>query len=95
MRQFQILYGYRGERTQEQFIPAGVYDEDDPRLYSLGDYLVANGHALEATETTEETDELSLLTVSQLKALADARGIEVAPRATKAELIAVIEANSL
>lgn len=42
----RVLFGYRGRLTQEQFIPAGVYPEDDPILCGLADYLVSNGHAV-------------------------------------------------
>lgn len=36
-----ILYGYRGERTNEQFLAPGVHEVAD----DLGTYLIGNGHA--------------------------------------------------
>lgn len=37
----QILYGYRGERTNEQFLAPGVHEVEA----DFGAYLIANGHA--------------------------------------------------
>lgn len=39
----EILYGYRNRRVQ---LYAGMYSENDERLQGLGDYLIANGHAV-------------------------------------------------
>lgn len=38
----QILYGYRGHRTNEQFMPPGVQEVED----EFAAYLIANGHAV-------------------------------------------------
>lgn len=37
----RILYGYRGERTNEQFLAPGVHEVEA----TFGAYLIANGHA--------------------------------------------------
>lgn len=37
----QILYGYRGHRTNEQFLAPGVHEVEA----EFGAYLIANGHA--------------------------------------------------
>jgi hypothetical protein len=41
----QVLINYGGRNTGEQRIKPGEYDADDPRVYGIADYLVANGHA--------------------------------------------------
>jgi hypothetical protein len=45
MRLINVHRNYTGVRSKEQWILAGNYSEDDPRLFGLADYLVANGHA--------------------------------------------------
>ncbi len=42
----RVLHSYRGTPTNERPIDAGDYAADDPRLFGLADYLVANGHAV-------------------------------------------------
>ena len=42
----RLLNGYRGKFTREQFIPAGEYRRDDPKLCWLAEYLVETGHAV-------------------------------------------------
>lgn len=37
----QIIYGYRGHRTNEQFLAPGVHEVEA----DFGAYLIANGHA--------------------------------------------------
>lgn len=46
----RLLHGYRGRRSQEQYIPAGEYVRGDPALMGLEDYLIENGHAVEVKE---------------------------------------------
>lgn len=46
----QILYGYRGERTQEQFMPPGEHEVSD----DFGAYLIQNGHARPVEIVTPE-----------------------------------------
>jgi len=41
----QVLEDYGGRRTGEVRIQPGVYDVDDPALFGLADYLIANGKA--------------------------------------------------
>lgn len=41
----QVISGYRGERTQEQYIAPGYYEEDDPRLHGCGEFLIETGRA--------------------------------------------------
>lgn len=43
--QIEVLRNFRGRMTGEQLIRPGIYDADDPRIYGIADYLVANGHA--------------------------------------------------
>lgn len=45
MARITMIVGYRGRKTKEQFIPPGIYDEDDPRLNGLGSWLVKTGRA--------------------------------------------------
>lgn len=40
----KILYGYK--RHGMEYIPIGVYADNDSVLNGLGDYLVNNGHAM-------------------------------------------------
>lgn len=86
-----ILYGYRGERTQEQFMPPGEHDVTD----DLGAYLMANGHArpVEATALkpvpapdpeseqpeafVDDEPDYESLSVSELRELAEAASVEV------------------
>lgn len=42
----QLLHSYRGRLTKEQPINPGVYMVNDPKLFGLAKYLVANGHAI-------------------------------------------------
>jgi hypothetical protein len=46
MARIKLSRSYQGRRTNEQRIPAGVYDDNDPALMALGNYLVKNGHAV-------------------------------------------------
>lgn len=41
----QLLRSYRGHLTNEQLIQPGTYDDNDPLLMGLADYLIQNGHA--------------------------------------------------
>lgn len=49
----KVLNIYRGRPSKDLEIQPGEYDADDPRLFGLAAYLVANGHAVvvAATET--------------------------------------------
>lgn len=67
MRLFRVLHNYGGHVTAERRIEPGLYAEDDPRLFGVGDYLLQNGHAElagvlpdpepMADETTPPTDD--------------------------------------
>jgi hypothetical protein len=46
MASIQLLHDFAGRLTREQRIWPGVYDADDPTIFGLADYLVANGHAV-------------------------------------------------
>lgn len=41
----ELKKAYIGKPSNSQVIEAGVYNSDDPRLFGLADYLVANGHS--------------------------------------------------
>lgn len=41
MTQVEILHGYRGNPTNDEYLPRGVHQVDD----TLADYLVEHGHA--------------------------------------------------
>lgn len=78
------------------YINPGVYDEDDPRLHGLADYLVRTGHAVRQPDTTAnaplapepvEAVELDGLTKTELLDLAALWGVEVSARMTKAEIL--------
>lgn len=98
----QILKGYRGRLTGEQFIPPGVYREDDDALFGLADYLVANRHAVVVEETNlksfntppEATSDLVLSesSLEELKALGYEMGLDLGEAQDKTELIALIKA---
>lgn len=45
MRRLRLKRAYRGWRTHEQVILAGEYDEDNPALLNLADFLVDSDHA--------------------------------------------------
>jgi hypothetical protein len=42
----RVLHDYGGTPTRERRIQPGVYLVDDPALFGIADYLVANGHAV-------------------------------------------------
>jgi len=42
----RVRYNYRGKPSQERVIEAGDYEDSDPRLFGLAQYLVKNGHAV-------------------------------------------------
>ncbi len=43
-RTLKVLHNYVGSLTDETYINAGVYQEDDPVLWGLGEYLVETIH---------------------------------------------------
>jgi hypothetical protein len=45
----RVLHNYGGDNTRERRIEPGEYAADDPRLFGLADYLLANGHAVSIT----------------------------------------------
>lgn len=98
-----LLKGYRGRLTNEQFIPPGVYAEDDPALSGLANYLVVNGHAVKvgdaaSSDESESTDTklgIEDMTLPELKEEANRLGLQFGSKATKAELIALIGGNSV
>lgn len=45
MRLIRVLHNFGGHVTAERRIEPGLYSEDDPRLFGVGDYLLENGHA--------------------------------------------------
>ena len=126
-----VLKGYRGRPSNEQFIPPGVYSDDDERLFGLAAYLIENGHAIEIGIQTEpaakptidpepqavkfltekqlgEADapqsdgdssksvkavpDLESLSLEDLKVKATELQLQFRSRASKPELIALIEA---
>jgi hypothetical protein len=46
MSHIRLARYFRGRLTQEKLIPAGVYDEEDPRLMGLAEYLLETEHAV-------------------------------------------------
>lgn len=46
VRRIRVERGYAGYRTGEQSILPGTYYEDDPALFSLAEYLVANQYGV-------------------------------------------------
>ena len=53
MRLIRVLRNYGGHVTAERRIEPGLYPEDDPRLFGVGDYLIENGHAELAGEVPD------------------------------------------
>jgi len=51
-----LRYYYRGKPSNDRLIPAGIYDENDPALFGLANYLVQNGHAVFVSEPTVTTE---------------------------------------
>jgi hypothetical protein len=45
MQGIQVTTGYRGTRTNEQYITPGQYPADDPLLHGLGQFLIDSGRA--------------------------------------------------
>lgn len=43
-------HGYRGRKSNEAYIPAGLYPWGDPVLMGLEAYLIENGHAVEVKD---------------------------------------------
>ena len=86
---------YSGVPSGNRMISPGDYDEDDPRLYGTGSYLVRTGHAVALEDEAEKASEPALedMTVTQLKDLAKARGMDVGARITKTELLALLAPN--
>lgn len=52
-----ILVNYGGRLTGEHRIEPGEYEPDDSRLFGLGDYLVAAGHARPIIDVDEPLDD--------------------------------------
>lgn len=51
-----LAHEFRGRITQEQPIPAGVYDSEDPHLSGLGEYLLDNGLAVYTDKPVPESE---------------------------------------
>lgn len=91
MTTIDVFHDYSGRRTAERPIYAGVYDATDPALYSLAEYLVANGHARvmdepeldsetpieQDAEPVVEASPYDNLTVAELKDEIDKRDIDL------------------
>lgn len=45
MATIELKHGYRGYKSNEKFIPPGIYDDHDPLIMPIVAYLVKNGHA--------------------------------------------------
>lgn len=41
----RVLHNFGGAVTNEKRILPGVYEDDDERLFGVGEYLITNGHA--------------------------------------------------
>lgn len=44
-KQIEVIVGYRGWDTKEEYIEPAVYDVDDPKLHGLADFLVESKRA--------------------------------------------------
>jgi hypothetical protein len=92
MAMIEVLHVYRGDLTGDLPIAPGVYDDRDDALFSLAAYLVENGHAVAVDEEQAKAEAtLNEWTKAELEDILATMGIDVPARATKAELVALIE----
>lgn len=57
----RVLQNYGGYNTNERRILPGEYDDNDPRLFGIGDYLVQHGHAVRVSLTTAPGGEVLVI----------------------------------
>lgn len=92
----QVLHNYGGAPTGEQRILPGLYDENDPALFGVGDYLVESGHAVriknQPPKPVDPADAYKALTNDEIKALAQSRNVELGDATKKADMIALLVA---
>lgn len=74
MRIIRVLEGYRGRSTNEQYIAPREYEDTDPALYGLTDFLIGTGRAGIIREVIEvppadEGDATPQLSAKERKAL--------------------------
>jgi len=99
MATIRVLDGYQGRPSNERFIPAGVYDDNDPALHGAAAYLLANGFAETvgnfpgAIQENPPRDPLSDLTVKQLEELATTHDIDLGTATSKNDIVAAIRAS--
>jgi hypothetical protein len=81
---------YSGVPSMHRTIPPGEYDRTDERLLGLADYLLQTGQA----ERLEDEDSVEDMTLKELKALAEERGLDTDGLRTKADFIAALTDDS-
>lgn len=76
----QLNHNYRGLYTDNQWIVEGVYEDDDPGLHGLADYLIENGHAVALDDPPPPADDPAEPPADDdreaIKAALDAQGID-------------------
>ena len=92
----QILYGYRGERTNEQFLAPGVHEVAD----DLGVYLITNDHARAVETETAAAGEVAPVVPVEDAVTAEVEPVAVDPAVdyesfTTAELRELADAAGL
>lgn len=82
-----VIVAFRDRHTWRGYAPGDLYEGTDERVAELA----GKGLLAVADAVTDPTPDLATLTVAQLRDLADERGIDVPRRATKAQLVALLE----
>lgn len=70
---------YQGRPSNEKPIHPGDYAEDDPRLYGIADYLVANGFAVRLGESEQSSVAVTEQPLPTFRLEADGSMSEVNP----------------
>ncbi len=79
----QILYGYRGHRTNEQFMPPGVHEVE----VEFGAYLIGNGHAVAVEAAPVAPQSIEPVTVEDVALIAERNFIEREVEVANAESV--------
>lgn len=79
----QIIYGYRGHRTNEQFLAPGVHEVEA----DFGAYLIANGHAVAVEAAPVAPQSIEPVTMEDAARIAERSFIEREVEVANAESV--------
>lgn len=94
MRTIEVKENYGGRATNELRVLPGIYTEDDERLFGAVEAMLEVGVAkvVGLAEDNDIPDNPEDMTLKQLKAEADKRGIEYPHNASKSALLDLLTA---